>query len=274
MRNVRIQKALFEIRLASGAGVCYSVEGALPMIILGSGNNASANANRSLQLASAAVYSSLGKISSGSRILSAADDAGGLGVQMKLAAAFNRLGALESNLLNALSFKQIQEESLKQVGDLLGRMSELKTLSLDPTKNASDLADYAQEYSLLAAQIRKTNERTFNGIRLFSDTSADVATPVVTSEDGSRSVTLSVPSMQIATLTDVACDKTYEVVSGSLEWSEAEAAAVAQGGHLAQFKLATDWEQALFQLGSALTAAPLWIGLKQEGGSGLAASGW
>lgn len=244
------------------------------MLILGSGTNASAAANRSLQLASAAVYSSLGKLSSGSRTLSASEDAAGLGVQIKLVAAFNRLGALESNLLNALSFKQVQEESLKQVGDLLGRMSELKTLSLDPTKSALDLANYAQEYSALASEIRKTNDRTFNGIRLFSDTSADASSSLVTSEDGSRTMPLSVPSMQISTLTDVACDKTYEVVSGSLEWSAAEADALSRGGHLAQFKISTDWEQALFQLGSALTAAPLWIGLKQDAGSSSAGSGW
>ncbi len=244
------------------------------MLILGSGTNASAAANRSLQLASAAVYSSLGKLSSGSRTLSTSEDAAGLGVQLKLVAAFNRLGALESNLLNALSFKQVQEESLKQVGDLLGRMSELKTLSLDSTKSASDLANYAQEYSALASEIRKTNERTFNGIRLFSDTSIDASSSLVTSEDGSRTMALSVPSMQIPALTDVACDKTYEVVSGSLEWSAAEADAVSRGGHLAQFKVSTDWEQALFQLGSALTAAPLWIGLKQAAGSSSAGSGW
>jgi flagellin len=125
------------------------------MLIFGSGTNASAIANRSLQLANAAVYSSIEKLSSGSRITAASDDAGGLAVQVKMVAAFNRLGALKNNLINALSYKQVQEDSLKQIGDLLARMSELKTFSLDPTKTASDLSDYATEYSALASQIRK-----------------------------------------------------------------------------------------------------------------------
>ena len=244
------------------------------MLIFGSGTNASAIANRSLQLANAAVYSSIEKLSSGSRITAASDDAGGLAVQVKMVAAFNRLGALKNNLLNAFSYKQVQEDSLKQIGDLLARMSELKTFSLDPTKTASDLSDYATEYSALASQIRKINDQSFNGVRLFSDTSSDQVLQITGSEDGTRLLQSSVPSMKIATITDVACDKTYQIVSGTMEWSEAEADAVSKGGHLAQFKTATDWEQAVFQLGSTLTASPLWIGLKQERGAAMAGAGW
>ena len=114
------------------------------MIVLGPGSNAAADACHYLQLANASVYSSLGKLSGGSRIVGPADDAAGSGVAMKLTAAFQRLGALENNLLNALSFKQVQQDSLKHLGDLLERMSELKTLSLDPTKSASDIAVYSQ----------------------------------------------------------------------------------------------------------------------------------
>lgn len=244
------------------------------MIILGSAANAAVQANRSLQLANAAAYSSLERLSSGSRITAPADDAGGAAVQMKLVAAFNRLGALKNNLLNALSYKQMQDASLRQVGDLLTRMSELKTLSLDPTKSSSDLSDYAAEYSGLAAQMRKVDEQTFNGIRLFSNTNLDQAMQLSASEDGTRMIRSAIPSMKVSTITDVACDKTYKIVSGAMEWAEAESDAISQGGHLAQFKLSTDWEQAVFQLGSALTNSPLWIGLKQDAGAALAGSGW
>jgi flagellin-like hook-associated protein FlgL len=244
------------------------------MIVLGSGANTASEANSRLQLAKASVYASLTKLSSGSRIVNAADDAGGLAVQMKMAAAFRRLGALENNLLNALSFKQVQQDSLQRLGSLLERMSELKTLSVDPTKNASDRANYSQEYSELASEIRKLDEGTFNGIRLFSDTSVDQSVTISSSEDGSASIVSAVPSLKVSTLKDVACEKTYRIVSGTMEWSEAEADAVSKGGHLAQFKSDSDWDQAVYQLGSALTAAPLWIGLKQDAGAAMAGAGW
>lgn len=244
------------------------------MIVLGSGTNAAAEANRYLQLANASVYSSLGKLSGGTRIANPADDAGGLAVGMKLAAAFNRLGAVQNNLLNAISFKQVQESALKHLGDLLGRMSELKTLSLDPTKSASDLSDYSQEYSLLAADIRKIDEGTFNGIKLFSDTTADQSLTISSDGDGTTSLVSAVPTLKTSLLTDVACEKTYEVVSGTMEWSDAEAEAISKGGHLAQFKTSTDWDEAVYQLGSALTSGPLWIGLKQDAGSAMASAGW
>lgn len=244
------------------------------MIVLGSGTNAAAEANRYLQLASASVYSSLGKLSGGTRIANPADDAGGLAVGMKLASAFNRLGAVQNNLLNAISFKQVQESALKHLGDLLGRMSELKTFSLDPTKSASDLSNYSQEYSLLAAEIRKMDQGTFNGIKLFSDTTTAQSLTISSDGEGTTSLVSAVPTLKASILTDVACEKTYEVVSGTMEWSDAEAEAISKGGHLAQFKTSTDWDEAFYQLGSALTAGPLWIGLKQDAGSAMASAGW
>lgn len=244
------------------------------MIVLGSGTNAAAEANRSLQLAGASVYSSLGRLSGGTRIANPADDAGGLAVGIKLAAAFKRLGAVQNSLLNAISFKQVQESALRHLGDLLGRMSELKTLSLDPTKSVSDLLNYSQEYSLLAAEIRKMDQETFNGIKLFSDTTIAQSLTISSDGDGTTSLVSAVPTLKTSILTDVACDKTYQVVSGVMEWSDAEADAVSKGGHLAQFKTSTDWEEAIYQLGSALTAGPLWIGLKQDAGSAMASAGW
>lgn len=244
------------------------------MIVLGNSSNASATAARSLQLASAALEESLDKLSSGRRIVNTRDDAAGAAVHMKLVAAFNRMNAVESNLLNANSLLQVQSSSLQELSALLSRMSELKVASMDATKSQADLSNYALEYSQLAAQIRKIDERTFNGLRLFSDTSSDSVARVSASEDGTQTLNITVPSMKVSTITDVACDKTYQIVTASMEWSEAEADAVSKGGHLAQFKSSTDWEQAVFQLGSSLTQNPLWIGLKQDAGSLAAATGW
>ena len=167
------------------------------MIVLGNSSNASASAARSLQLASVALEESLDKLSSGRRIVNTRDDAAGAAVHMKLVAAFNRMNAVESNLLNANSLVQVQSASLQELSALLSRMSELKVASMDATKSQADLSNYALEYSQLAAQIRKIDERTFNGLRLFSDTSSDSVAQVSASEDGTQPLNITVPTVPV-----------------------------------------------------------------------------
>ena len=83
------------------------------------------------------LQKSLNRLSSGSKIVSPADDAGGLAVAMKLTAAAKRQGAVATNIGNAVSFLQTQDGVLKVAGKVLDRMGELKTLYTDPTKSAS-----------------------------------------------------------------------------------------------------------------------------------------
>src|ERR1700744_1572671 len=94
-----------------------------------------ASANNQLQNA-------LNELSSGSKIVNPADDAGGLAVSMKLSAAANRQGAVASNIGDAVSYLQTQDGALQVAGKVLDRMSELKTLYADPTKNSSDKSNY------------------------------------------------------------------------------------------------------------------------------------
>ena len=83
---------------------------------------------------------SLNRLSTGSRINSAYDDAGGLAVSMKLSAAIRRSQAVNANVENSLAFLQTQDGVLKTADKVLSRMSELTSLALDVTKNASDIA--------------------------------------------------------------------------------------------------------------------------------------
>ena len=97
------------------------------------------------------LQKSLNRLSSGSKIVNPADDAGGIAVSMKLSAAAKRQGAVNSNIANSVSFLQSQDGVLKTAGKVLERIGELKTLASDPTKNASDLANYNAEFTALRA---------------------------------------------------------------------------------------------------------------------------
>ncbi|MFZ5494888.1 MAG: flagellin [Verrucomicrobiota bacterium] len=149
-------------------------------------NYAATVAANNLSASNANLQKSLNRLSSGTKIVNPADDAGGLAVSMKLSAAAKRSGAAASNIGNSVSFLQSQDGVLKVVGKVLDRMSELKTLYSDPTKNANDLANYDSEFTALKSELSSLTSEEFNGVALFG--SSDLTTAV--SEDGSQTVTL------------------------------------------------------------------------------------
>ena len=156
-------------------------------------NTSASMAAANLSNSNAMLQKSLARLSSGSKITSPADDAGGLAVSMKLGAAIARTDATSTNISNAVSFLQTQDGSLKTASDVLTRISELKTLSTDVTKSSSDIANYDSEFTALKAQLTSLSSGTFNGVSMFGGGTLSVTT----SEDGSQS--LSITKADLAT---------------------------------------------------------------------------
>jgi flagellin len=134
------------------------------------------NTNTSASLASYNLSStnvnlqrSLNRLSSGSRINSSYDDAGGIAVSMKLSASIRRTDATLANVNNSIAFLQTQDGVIKTADKILNRMSELATLSQDVTKSTSDLALYNTELTQLKGQLNLMLKEEFNGISLFDD---------------------------------------------------------------------------------------------------------
>ncbi|OHE72120.1 MAG: flagellin [Verrucomicrobia bacterium GWC2_42_7] len=151
-------------------------------------NVAASSAATTLQVTNAALQKSLGKLSSGNRIQDPSDDAGGLAVSVKMQSALKRNSAVQANVGNAISFLQTQDGALKTSGDILNRISELKSLYGDITKSASDKTNYNKEFLELKAQLTALTAEKFNGVSLFGSSSPG---SVVITEDGSQSVALS-----------------------------------------------------------------------------------
>ena len=114
------------------------------MSVVINSNTAASIAANNLAYSNQQLQKSLNKLSTGSKIVSPADDAGGLAVSMKLTATVNREGDLQTNLSDAQSFAQTQDGALQVAGSIVDRISQLKTLYADPTKNTSDLAELRQ----------------------------------------------------------------------------------------------------------------------------------
>jgi len=110
----------------------------------------------------------LARLSSGKRIVSPADDAGGLAVGKKLGSRLSILKKVKQNNLNSKSFTDLQYGALKSATEILSRMSELKTMSLDTTKNQSDVENYNKEFLELQLELKEISREKFNGISLFT----------------------------------------------------------------------------------------------------------
>jgi len=163
------------------------------------------NTNTSASLASYNLSStnvnlqrSLNRLSSGSRINSSFDDAGGTAVSMKLSASIRRTEATLANVNNSIAFLQTQDGVLKNADKVLNRMSELAMLATDVTKSTADLSLYNTELTQLKDQLELMLSEKFNGISLFQsgtnptfDTGTSAANlTVVTSHDGDQSFTI------------------------------------------------------------------------------------
>jgi flagellin len=111
---------------------------------------------------------SLGRLSSGSKITSPSDDAGGLGVATRLDAQAQRTDAANSNVSSAISFTQTQDGYLQGISNALNRMSELTVMAQDATKTDTDRANYNSEFQQLSTYITTAGNKDFNGVSLFS----------------------------------------------------------------------------------------------------------
>ncbi|HWD93890.1 MAG TPA: flagellin [Verrucomicrobiae bacterium] len=130
-------------------------------------NTSAQTAAQLLGQSSANLSASLARLSSGSKVVSPADDSAGLAVSMNLTAQMNRNSAAMNNVGNAISFNQTQDGYLSQVNNALNRMSELSVQSQDVTKSDSDRSLYQQEFNTLANYVNNVATKDFNGVSLF-----------------------------------------------------------------------------------------------------------
>jgi flagellin len=156
-------------------------------------NPAASAAAYSLDNVSRNLQKTLTRLSSGSRIVSPMDDAGGLAVSMRLNAAVRRTEATQNNVSNAQAFLETQDGVLKSAEKVINRLGELTQLGSDVTKSTSDLALYQAEVDSLKLQIASLITETFNGVSLFtggvSATEVTTATvSIVASQDGTQTI--------------------------------------------------------------------------------------
>ena len=137
-------------------------------------NVSALTASRNLIETQGSLSRSLGRLSSGSKLVNPSDNAAGFAVSSRFDAQINRIQAATDNIGNALSFSQTQDGYLKKVAKALDRMSELSMLALDETKSNTDRGLYNTEFTNLGAFVTATSTRDFNGVSMFSGSGLNV----------------------------------------------------------------------------------------------------
>ena len=132
-------------------------------------NLAAMGAQRNINIASNAASSSLSKLSSGSRVPQAKDDAAALAVGSKLKAEATGLTQAGNNAAQAISLLQIADGALATIGDMLQRMKALATQASSGQLGSSERTLLNQEYSNLNNEIaRIASTANFNGTTLLA----------------------------------------------------------------------------------------------------------
>jgi len=156
-------------------------------------NMAAIGAAYNLGLSNTSLQKSLSRLSSGSKITSSSDDAGGLAVSMNLNATIASSNATKTSIADATSFLQTQDGVLSVAGNVLGRMAQLKTESNDPTKSPSDVANYNAEFTALQSQLTELTVSNFNGVPMFANGGSTIT--VSTAADGSTTQVITQASL-------------------------------------------------------------------------------
>jgi len=138
-------------------------------------NIAALNTYRQYNLNTTATNKSMEKLSSGSRINRAADDAAGLSISEKMRAQIRGLTQGARNAEDGVSFIQTAEGSLSEVSDMLTRLKELSVQVENGTYSTEDQTNIGAEMKALGKAIADIYTNTqFNGTAVFG---AQAATP-------------------------------------------------------------------------------------------------
>ena len=131
-------------------------------------SNFAANvANRNLAMNDAAATNSLAKLSAGSRVISAKDDAAALAVGNRLAADVAGLKQAQVNAGQGVSMLQIADGAMSKVNDILQRMKTLSVQAGSEQISATERTMLNTEYTALVSEIdRISSDTEFAGTKL------------------------------------------------------------------------------------------------------------
>lgn len=132
-------------------------------------NVGSINAQRALGNTRGSVSKSLERLSSGSRINRAGDDAAGLAISENLKAQIRGLGQAKRNAADGISLVQVAEGGLTEIQNILIRLRELSVQAASDTIGPAERRFLNVEYEALLDEVDRIADSTeFNTVPLLN----------------------------------------------------------------------------------------------------------
>ena len=140
------------------------------------------------------------RLSTGLRINSAADDAGGLAMSQTMTAQVKGLDMAVRNASDAISMVQTADGASVEIGNMLQRMRELAVQAVNGTQSDTDLDALDLEFQALITEIERVADQTqWNGSNLIDDSAGSSGTVTFqVGADASQTMTVDFGDLQTA----------------------------------------------------------------------------
>ena len=112
---------------------------------------------------------SIQNLSSGRRENIRLKDPGSFSMNVRLQGNVTMENRLAQNMQGLISYGQLQDGVLENMGQLVSRMTELASLSTDTMQSSEDRASYQREFLGLVDQFESLQTDSFNGVKLFGN---------------------------------------------------------------------------------------------------------
>ncbi|MBR0686736.1 flagellin [Bradyrhizobium manausense] len=165
-------------------------------------NTAANSAVRYLNINSAQESSALAKLSSGSRITSASDDAAGLAISTRISSDVTTLQQAATNASQATAILQTADGGASNISDILARMKSLASESASGTTTDSSRAYINSEFTQLTSEIDSIASGTRYSSQSLLDGSSVFASgvSVLVGSSGSDTITITLTSLTASSL--------------------------------------------------------------------------
>ena len=146
-------------------------------------NTSSMIARDAIQRNDRAMSTAMERLSTGSRINTAKDDAAGLAISERMSAQVSGLNMAVRNANDAISLLQTADGATQEISNMLGRMRELAVQAASGTYTTTDQAALDLEFGALMDEIDRIATNTeWNGSAILAGASS-TATPAATTKD-------------------------------------------------------------------------------------------
>ena len=157
-------------------------------------NVSSLTAQRALAYADSLQGEAMTRLSTGSKINSAADDAAGLAIAQRMTSQVNGLNMAIKNANDGIALTQSMEGALVEVSEMLQRLRELSVQASNDTNTGTDRSAIQDEVNLLIAEVTRVSSNTrYNDLRVLDGTLVNKQLQVGTM--GGETIDLSIDSV-------------------------------------------------------------------------------